>query len=146
MTDDQKASLQPSGLEASDIYQFYARQAHLIDSGRHVDWANTFLPKGEFHSPSYPEPAIGTDHLVGISQAFAESATAANEVRRHIVTNIWITQSKTRHFKVHLVLLITATSCDCTRVLRTMNATDDLVYESGSWKVVYRVVHTKPQI
>ncbi|WP_420896846.1 nuclear transport factor 2 family protein [Brevibacterium aurantiacum] len=137
-------SSQSSDLQASDIYQFYARQTHLIDSGRHADWASTFLDEGEFHSPTYPEPAIGKDALVGISQAFAETALAANEVRRHIMTNIWIRQTNAGLCKVECVLLVTATSSDCTRVLRTMNITDDLAYQSGFWKVNYRVVRATP--
>ena len=74
--------------DVAAIHQLYGHQSHCIDSGRQQDWAQTFTDGGEFHSPSYPEPVVGFDDLAAFAARFFAAAEAADEVHRHVLTNL----------------------------------------------------------
>ena len=71
------------------VHQLYGAQSHFIDNGDARAWAGTFTPDGEFHSPSYPEPVVGTGNLI----RFAEDFAAQDGTARHVITNLFVQQA-----------------------------------------------------
>ncbi|MFE9642159.1 nuclear transport factor 2 family protein [Nocardiopsis alba] len=129
---------------ASQIHQFYARQSHLIDSGRAREWADTFTPDGEFHSPTYPEPVVGSAALADFAAGFHRRAAEQGEVHRHVVTNVWVRSDEEVSFDgvvVEAYLQVLATTVGgATRILRMTTLTDHLVVSKGRWSVARREV------
>jgi hypothetical protein len=131
---------------ASTLKPVYAKQAYLIDTGQHRDWAKTFLPEGEFHSPTYSKPAVGHDALVDISRAFATAAQDAGEIHRHIVTNLWVVEADQAVARTCACLLILASSFEAgtARILRVVTLHDKLVWDGGQWLISYRHISHEP--
>ncbi len=130
--------------QASPIHQFYARQSHFIDSGRAREWADTFTPDGEFHSPTYPEPVVGTAALTAFAAGFHRRASEQGEVHRHVVTNVWVRDDVEPPFdgvvvEAYLQVLATAVG-GSTRILRMTTLNDHLVVADGRWAVTRREV------
>jgi|SRR5699024_10520262 len=119
---------------------FYSRQAHLIDMGEHSAWAETFLPDGEFDSPTYSSPAIGHEALTKVSRAFAAASQEAGEVRRHIVTNVWGVRTSNTTATARVYLMILASGSELTKILRVMTVDDELMSEGERWLVRRRKV------
>ncbi|HLU02196.1 MAG TPA: nuclear transport factor 2 family protein [Advenella sp.] len=124
------------------VRNLYARQAHLIDNGRHDDWAHTFTPDGEFHSPTYGQPAVGYEQLAGISKAFAQAAQQSGERQRHLVDNIWVVECEAGAAQVRAYLSIVATKPQGgeTRILRIVTLEDQLALSEKGWQVRRRTV------
>lgn len=123
------------------VRNLYARQAHLIDSGQHVDWAHTFTPDGQFHSPTYGQPAVGYEQLAGISQAFDQAAQKSGERHRHLVDNIWVVECDASSAQVRAYLSIVATKeTGETRILRIVTLDDQLAMTEQGWQVRRRTV------
>ena len=124
------------------LRDFYARQAHLIDTGQHTAWARTFSQYGEFHSPTYGSPAIGYASLLEISKKFQESANRAEEIQRHIVQNIWIEQSGFNFALVRCYLMIVAAKAEVAdaRILRVVTIADKFQQENDEWLISRRDV------
>lgn len=129
----------PTSAALSD---FYARQAHLIDTGQHMAWAATFKQCGEFHSPTYGEPAIGRASLIEISKKFEEGAKLAGEIQRHIVQNIWIEQIGSDYTLVRSYLMILAGKAEIpgARILRAVTIVDRFEQENDEWLIGRREV------
>jgi 3-phenylpropionate/cinnamic acid dioxygenase small subunit len=123
------------------VRNLYARQAHLIDSGQHDDWAHTFTPDGEFHSPTYGQPAIGSKQLAGISKAFGQAAQKSGERHRHLIDNIWVVECDATSAQVRAYLSIVATKeAGETRILRIVTLDDQLAMTEQGWQVSRRMV------
>lgn len=124
------------------LRNLYAKQAHLIDTGQHDQWAHTFTPNGEFHSPTYGQPAIGYDQLAGISKTFSASASQNGERHRHLIENIWVAKSDSSTANVRAYVLILATKADQTetRILRIVAIEDQLEKTGEDWLVRSRTV------
>jgi len=126
---------------AAAVRNLYARQAHLIDSGQHDDWAHTFTPDGQFHSPTYGQPAIGYEQLAGISKAFSQAAQKSGERHRHLVDNIWVVECDETRAQVRAYLSIVATKeAGETRILRIVTLDDQLAMTKQGWQVSRRMV------
>lgn len=127
---------------ALQVLRAYARQSRLIDGGDAAGWAATFTADGEFHSPSYPEPAAGTRALHAFAQAFADNGLAAGVVSRHVVTNVDVLPGEDDdHLVAHAYLQIVATpDGGDSRLVRLTTVTDQLVREGGRWLVAHRQV------
>jgi uncharacterized protein (TIGR02246 family) len=127
---------------ALQVLRAHARQSRLIDSGDATGWAATFTPDGEFHSPSYPAPAVGTDALVAFATAYAEAAIETGVVSRHVVTNVDVLPgSDDDHVVAHAYLQIVATPTGGeSRLVRLTTLTDQLVRRDGRWLVAHRQV------
>ncbi|CAM5221753.1 hypothetical protein CDEF62S_04483 [Castellaniella defragrans] len=131
------------GLQAQEaLRNFYARQAHLIDMGNHAQWAETFTPEGEFHSPTYGAPAVGRDSLAEISKRYQESARQAGEKQRHLVQNLWIEHCDSLSASTRSYLLIVAMKDGeaNARILRAVTLIDTLQNRRGTWQVARREV------
>jgi len=126
---------------AAAVRNLYARQAHLIDSGQHDDWAHTFTPDGQFHSPTYGQPAIGCEQLAGISKAFSQAAQQSGERHRHLIDNIWVVECDATSAQVRAYLSIVATKeAGETRILRIVTLDDQLAMTKQGWQVSRRTV------
>lgn len=123
------------------VRNLYARQAHLIDSGQHDDWAHTFTPDGQFHSPTYGQPAIGYEQLAGISKAFSDAAQNSGERHRHLVDNIWVVEcdATSAHVRAYLSIVATKKAGE-TRILRIVTLDDQLTMTEEGWLVSRRMV------
>lgn len=124
------------------VLRAYARQSRLIDGGDASGWAATFTADGEFHSPSYPEPAVGTPALVAFAQAFADNGLATATVSRHVVTNVDVLPgADDDRLVAHAYLQIVATpDGGDSRLVRLTTVTDQLVRDGGRWLVAHRQV------
>ncbi|MBR8742683.1 nuclear transport factor 2 family protein [Nocardiopsis sp. MG754419] len=126
------------------IHQFYARQSHLIDSGRAEEWAGTFTAGGAFHSPTYPAPVVGSADLTDFAAGFHRRATEQGEVHRHVVTNVWVRpeeETPADGVIVEAYLQVLATEVGgATRILRMTTLLDHLVVSEGRWSVARREV------
>lgn len=125
----------------AEVHQLYGRQSHLIDEGAAAEWAATFTAAGEFHSPSYPEPVVGSAALTGFAHRFAENAAAAGEVHRHVLTNIAVAHAGGEELEVRAYLQIVATRIGGeSRLVRLTTLTDRVVREDGQWRIARRTV------
>ena len=123
------------------LHQLYGRQSHLIDGGDAIGWAQTFTDDGEFHSPSYPEPVSGTDDLIAFAERFHARARAANEVHRHVITNVAIDGPEDGAATVRAYLQIVATSVGGdSRLVRMTTFTDRVVLDGDRWRIARRDV------
>ena len=124
------------------LRNLYARQAHLIDAGQHEQWAQTFTPDGQFHSPTYGQPAVGHDKLADISKAFEASAKKNDECHRHLIDNIWVVDCDGTRAQVRAYLSILATRREGgeVRILRIVTINDKLEKSSDGWRVRHRTV------
>ncbi|TSD49288.1 nuclear transport factor 2 family protein [Rhodococcus sp. KBS0724] len=123
------------------IHQLYALQSHFIDSGRQRDWAATFTVDGEFHSPSYPEPVVGFSDLEAFAGRFYSGADAADEVHRHVITNLLVEPAAEAELTVCGYLQIVATTRGGdTRLVRMTTITDRVIRVGDEWKIARRSV------
>lgn len=131
-----------SDVVASEVTRAYARQSRLIDSGDAPGWAATFTPDGEFHSPSYAQPARGAAALVAFAQDFAATTRSTGVVSRHVVTNVDVLPGDDEHHVVaHAYLQIVATGRDGeSRLIRLTTLVDQFVRCQGRWLVAHRQV------
>lgn len=129
-----------------EIHQLYGRQSHLIDEGHAAEWAETFTADGEFHSPSYPAPVVGTVALTEFADAFFTSASVAGEAHRHVITNIAAERVGDDELEVHAYLQIVATRIGGeSRLVRFTTVTDRVVREDGQWRIGRRAVRRDDQ-
>ncbi|PTR24955.1 3-phenylpropionate/cinnamic acid dioxygenase small subunit [Rhodococcus sp. OK519] len=129
-----------------EIHQLYGRQSHLIDEGHAVEWAATFTADGEFHSPSYPAPVVGTAALTEFADTFFANASVAGEVHRHVLTNIAVDRVGDDELDVHAYLQIVATRIgDESRLVRFTTVADRVVRVGGQWRIARRVVRRDDQ-
>ncbi|GAB3569720.1 hypothetical protein GCM10027445_21940 [Amycolatopsis endophytica] len=118
------------------VHQLYGAQSHYIDEGHAAEWAATFAPDGEFHSPSYPAPVTGTAALTEFAEVFAKQPG----VTRHVLTNLHVMPSGDE-LTVHAYLQIVRTLPDSpSELLRQTTITDRLVRYAGSWRIQRREV------
>jgi 3-phenylpropionate/cinnamic acid dioxygenase small subunit len=127
---------------AEAITRLYARQSRLIDGGDAAGWAATFTSEGEFHSPSYPQPAVGTAELVAFATRFWETGQATGVVSRHVITNVDVLPGAGEDEVVaHAYLQIVATPRgEDSRLVRLTTVTDRLVRQADGWRVARRDV------
>ncbi|MFF4771427.1 nuclear transport factor 2 family protein [Microtetraspora fusca] len=123
------------------IHQLYGEQSHLIDNGRAREWAATFSADGEFHSPTYPDPVVGTARLTTFAERFFEEARSSGVTTRHVITNLFVHSADDRSAIVHAYLQIVSTPVGGEpRLVRMTTITDDLVRQDGRWLIRRRVV------
>ncbi|MCA1188835.1 MULTISPECIES: nuclear transport factor 2 family protein [unclassified Saccharopolyspora] len=133
--------MQPIGADVlAHVHQLYGAQSRHIDEGRAAGWAATFTPNGEFRSPSYPEPAIGTTALVEFAERFAAADRDAGARTRHVITNLVAEPAGPGALTVHGYLQIVRTAAGESRLLRMTTFTDELVADGGTWRVRRREV------
>ena len=134
------------GAALMELHQLYAQQSHLIDEGDAEGWAATFTPDGEFHSPSYPAPAVGADELTAFARNFHAGGVAAGEVYRHVITNLCVVGDAGDALDVRAYLQIVATvRGGDSRLVRFTTVTDRVVREGGQWRIARRVVRRDDQ-
>ncbi|WP_245617507.1 nuclear transport factor 2 family protein [Amycolatopsis taiwanensis] len=119
------------------VHQLYGAQSHLIDNGHARAWARTFTADGEFHSPTYPEPVVGIDALT----RFAEDFARQDGITRHVITNVFVVPVGPDALTVHAYLQIVHTPAGGpSRLARQTTITDELVRDSGTWRIRRRTV------
>lgn len=129
-----------------EIERFYARQSRLIDDGDAAGWAATFTADGVFDSPSYPQPARGTDELTAFARGFHDSCVEQATRLRHVVTGIDVIgdDATADEVEVRAYLQIVATPAGHdSRLVRLTTITDRLVRRADSatgWQVAHRAV------
>ncbi|MEV6135603.1 nuclear transport factor 2 family protein [Nocardia sp. NPDC051990] len=129
-----------------EIHQLYGRQSHLIDEGSAAAWAATFTAEGEFHSPSYPEPVVGTVALTEFANGFFTNASVAGEAHRHVLTNIVVDRTGEDELEVRAYLQIVATRIGGeSRLVRFTTITDRVVREDEHWRIARRTVYRDDQ-
>lgn len=126
----------------TQVQRAYARQSRLIDGGDAAGWAATFTADGEFHSPSYPAPAVGAEALTEFAAAFARAGRESASVSRHVVTNVDVLPGADGDSVVaHAYLQIVTTPYGGeSRLVRLTTITDRLVRRDGRWLVAHRQV------
>ncbi|GAA5052441.1 nuclear transport factor 2 family protein [Nocardia callitridis] len=131
----------PDPVTVAAVHQLYGAQSQCIDNGHAVEWAATFTVDGEFHSPSYPDPVAGRAALIDFARGFYTAARAANEVHRHVVTNIAVRQSDSTSLEVSAYLQILATPLGGpSRLVRMTTLDDQLAHIDGAWLIARRRV------
>ena len=129
-----------------EIQQLYGRQSRLIDEGHAAEWAATFTSDGEFRSPSYPDPVVGTPALTEFARGFFTNASVAGEAHRHVLTNIAVEHVGDDELEVHAYLQIVATQIGGeSRLVRFTTVTDRVVREDGQWRIARRTVRRDDQ-
>lgn len=119
------------------IQQLYGAQSHFIDDGNAGAWAATFTPDGEFHSPSYPEPVVGSEALTAFAERFAEQ----DGVTRHVLTNLFVTQEGPDELLVRAYLQLVHTAPNGPSTVARQTTIADLVVRSASgWRIRRRTV------
>lgn len=130
-----------SGEVLMRVHQLYGAQSHHIDGGRAREWAGTFAADGEFWSPSYPDPAIGTAALVAFAERFATADREAGTRTRHVITNLVVEPADRDELTARGYLQIVTTEVGgASRLVRMTTFTDDLAHLDGRWRVRRRVV------
>jgi uncharacterized protein (TIGR02246 family) len=130
-------------MEAPELERLYARQSRLIDSGDAAGWAATFTEDGAFHSPSYPEPAVGTAALTAFAERFFAAGVESGTTSRHVVTNVDVEPGvDADHLTAHAYLQIVATPRGAeSRLVRLTVLTDELVRGADDrWRFASRRV------
>ncbi|WP_067667794.1 nuclear transport factor 2 family protein [Nocardia miyunensis] len=123
------------------IHQLYARQSRAIDSGAAQEWAQTFTADGEFHSPTYPEPVVGTAALTEFAAEFDRAARAADERRRHVLSNLLVERVDADTLAVSGYLQVLATRIGGeSRLVRFTTIDDRLTRHGDDWSITRRVV------
>ncbi|GAA1198619.1 nuclear transport factor 2 family protein [Prauserella alba] len=119
------------------LHQLYGAQSHFIDDGNADAWAATFTPDGEFHSPSYPEPVVGTTALT----AFADEFARQEGVTRHVLTNLFATRQGPDELLVRAYLqLVHTQQAGPSTVVRQTTVTDRVVRSTVGWRISRRTV------
>ncbi|GAA3568921.1 hypothetical protein GCM10022222_61280 [Amycolatopsis ultiminotia] len=124
------------------VHQLYGRQSHAIDSGRAVAWAATFTPDGQFHSPSYPEPATGAVELTAFAGRFHAGCVESGEQLRHVVSTVEVRTGQsqdTLHARAYLQIVGTPAG-GVPRLHRITVLDDELARTTGGWRVRRRTV------
>ncbi|MGJ5893904.1 hypothetical protein DF268_19855 [Streptomyces sp. V2] len=67
----------------TEVVRFYARQAHLLDSGAAEAWADTFTEDGEFVQNARPEPWIGREQIRARMRTGLDRIAGEGLQRRH---------------------------------------------------------------
>ncbi|MCX2730551.1 nuclear transport factor 2 family protein [Saccharopolyspora sp. NFXS83] len=130
-----------SGEVIGHVHRLYGAQSHRIDGARAREWAATFTPDGEFWSPSYPEPAVGTAALVAFAERFADADEQAGTRTRHVITNLDVEPEDGDALVVRGYLQIVVTEAGgASRLARMTTFTDDLVLLDEQWRIRRRVV------
>ncbi|MCE3554111.1 nuclear transport factor 2 family protein [Pseudonocardia sp. RS11V-5] len=127
------------------VHQLYGRQSHAIDSGRAADWAATFTADGEFHSPSYPEPAVGAAELTAFAERFHAGFLESGEVLHHVISTVDVTPvgSDTLTSRAYLQIVGTPTGRP-SRLHRLTTVVDDIVRTPSGWRIDRRTVLRDP--
>lgn len=118
------------------VHQLYGAQSHFIDDGDARAWAGTFTADGEFHSPSYPEPVVGTGNLTRFAADFA----AQDGTARHVVTNLFAEPAGPGLTVRAYLQIVHTPPGGPSRLVRQTTITDDLVRDDGRWRIRRRVV------
>lgn len=124
------------------VLRAYARQSRLIDGGDAAGWADTFVPAGEFRSPSYDAPVVGAEALTAFAHGFAEHGARTGCTSRHVVTNVDVLPgSDDDHVVAHAYLqIVTTPTGGESRLVRLTTLTDHLARLDGRWLFVRRQV------
>ncbi len=123
------------------IHQLYARQSRAIDSGAAQEWARTFTADGEFHSPTYPDPVVGTAALTEFAAEFDRAARVAGERRRHVLSNLLVERVDARTLAVSAYLQVVTTRIGGeARLARVTTIDDRLTLVGDDWKITRRAV------
>ncbi|WP_020660726.1 nuclear transport factor 2 family protein [Amycolatopsis benzoatilytica] len=128
------------------VHQLYGRQSHAIDSGQARRWAGTFTPDGEFVSPSYPEPAVGTEALTAFAERFHTGCVASGERLRHVVSTVEVRTGPSADAVRALAYLqlVGTPEGGAARLHRITVLDDELVRTADGWRVRRRTVHREP--
>jgi len=129
------------GEDVLAVHQLYGRQSHAIDSGRAADWAATFTDDGEFHSPSYPAPAVGAAALTAFAERFHAACVESGEALRHVVSTVEVVAAGPDALTSRAYLQIVGTPAGGpSRLHRLTTVTDDLVRTPAGWRIHRRTV------
>lgn len=131
-----------SALRLAEIHHLYHLQSHLIDGGYAAEWAATFTTEATFDSPSYPAPVTGTAELAAFAARFAEACAAEDVVRRHVISNVAVTDDDgdgTMWVEAYLQIVATPRGA-APRTERFTTLTDRVVHDGTTWRIAARTV------
>jgi hypothetical protein len=132
----------PAGISVEDrlvILDLYARQSHLIDGGDADGWAATFTADGVFESPTYRLTAVGHAELARFAADSNGAALARGVQLRHWIGQVVIDPAD-GGADVLAYLVIVATSCEGSRIDRSVRIVDVLTRTAHGWRVASRKV------
>ena len=131
------STVNPSDL--LEIHQLYARYTHMLDTAREAEWADCFVPDGEFRIPARGIEVRGTASLCQFGRDYAAKV---NGTERHVTTNILIeTTPQAGQYVGRAYLIMVVGDRDTGRVRALGTYEDTIVQVDGQWKFSRRVLN-----
>jgi bifunctional aromatase (cyclase/dehydratase) len=125
----------------TEVVRFYARQAHLLDSGEAERWAETFTEDGQFVQNARPEPWIGRDQIRERMRAGLDRIAGEGLQRRHWMGMVDLVSYDDETVTTRYYAAIYSTVKDGVPQLYLSTAVDDiLVRTAEGLKVRHRLV------
>ncbi|MEU3090296.1 nuclear transport factor 2 family protein [Streptomyces massasporeus] len=125
----------------TEVVRFYARQAHLLDSGEAERWADTFTEDGQFVQNARPEPWIGRDQIRERMRAGLDRILGEGLQRRHWLGMVDLVSYDDETVTTRYYAAIYSTVKDGAPQLYLSTAVDDvLVRTPQGLKVRHRLV------
>lgn len=126
------------------VQQFYARQAHALDSGATEDWAATFTVDGEFALAGVGEPTRGRAAIgAAVAQAAARRAASGVEHRTWLGM-LTVDEGDDGVIRTHYYATVFALHDGPPTIHQVMVGTDELVEDGDALLVRRRSVRRQP--
>ncbi|GAQ52029.1 nuclear transport factor 2 family protein [Streptomyces acidiscabies] len=125
----------------TEVVRFYARQAHLLDSGQAERWADTFTEDGEFVQNARPEPWIGRAQIRERMRTGLDRIAGEGLQRRHWLGMVDLVSYDEETVTTHYYAAIYSTVENGSPQVYLSTAVDDvLVRTPEGLKVRHRLV------
>ncbi|MBP0460085.1 MULTISPECIES: nuclear transport factor 2 family protein [Streptomyces] len=117
------------------VQQFYARQMHLLDSGKAELWADTFTRDGVFAANAHPQPAVGRAVIAASARKATDEYAAKGVQRRHWLGMLSVEDHGDR-VSARCYALVVETPRGGQAAIRASTLCEDvLVRHEGGWLV-----------
>lgn len=124
----------------AELGQFYAEQMAILDDGDADGWVDTFTADGVFVPPGGAPPVTGREALLAGTRATVARLAEAGTVRRHVLTNLNVTEVTEHDARTTSYVLIVDSTDGQTRITTSTLMRDELVSDGSRWLVGRREV------
>ena len=119
------------------IQQLYARYNHLVDSGRGVDWAATFVEDGTLDTGM----GFAVDGTTAARTEFGDNVPVMMPGSRHVASNVWVDgDGDTAEGSAYLQLWVADDETGGSKLLVSGLYRDALRRTEAGWRFVTRVL------